>query len=444
MTNVVAPNILNPFSVMHDLPLMESRKHAQLSLNGVGVHRIFVPSDLGGRLVVGFGKEPDPKGNAMVVFDTQGQPHEPNGRGEVQFDIPKGKRGDGVCLANVQAPSKQYSIYALFDETGFAREKDGSPLIPWNFWFWPFAESQRESSAWGSSTLRPLQKYEKAFKVEGVLDLEKQIHNDPDGTKQDWEGHCDIAAPATIMFNAPPDEGLTHRGVHFTCEELKLFAIEFFGRYGSVDNVWRLPGTGARGRYGEFQEFKPNHNPTRFGTKIAKFLDRLRENVRELGHALMMDLRDSGGSAPHQVWNHAAYRYATRFWQVDGTDLNLTEGSTMLYANADTIPKDGSSSGRPADVVFTDDGPVPVPNDSGRKQQYRFRVRFTKSGEYESNSSDNRWFSAIEAGTKVYPPRYANVVMQPYPVDPPRLPEGNVRIERADVLKLLSLRPRFE
>lgn len=71
-------------------------------------------------------------------------------------------RGDGIYTSYVSAPSGAYSIYATFDEIGFSRGKDGTPLMPWNFWYFPYSHAA-DGSLWREKAVQPLAKYEAAF-----------------------------------------------------------------------------------------------------------------------------------------------------------------------------------------------------------------------------------------------------------------------------------------
>lgn len=448
MTGTLAANLSNKLDVLHVLPLMESAKKAQTFDNALGVHAIFVPSDLGGRLTVGFGSKHKATDHALGVLDPHGVVHRPDVSGHVRIDLARGKRGHGVFFASVHAKSGKYSIFALFEELGFAREKDGSHLIPWNFWYWPFAEVKKPDTAWGSTYMFPLSRYERAFNVSGkkVRKWEKEHHNDPTKTRAPWEGHCHNSAPASILFQAPPDAGKSHAGVDFTCEELKFYATEFFGRFGVLEFVWGLPGTGPMGRDGPLQENRPSDDPKLFGTNkraLVGFLETLRIELRDKGRALVMDLRDISGAAHAEVWNQAIYQYVTRYWQPNPVDLQLTEGLTLLSANEDFLPPGGTSSGLPAEIKTVDGEPQAIPNATGRDQRMRFRLRFRSSGKVDVGAADNRWWNVKAAeGTDIHAPRFAFRVKPPLATESPTS-DGNPHIERANTLALLSLRTKF-
>lgn len=128
MSKILASNILNPFDVVHLLPLMENRKNAQTFEHAMGVHAIYVPSNLGGRLTVGFGRKHGAPDHALAVVDTEGTMHRSDAQGRVFIDIPPGKRGKtGLCLANVRAPTGRYSIYACSKNSVSPARQTGIP-----------------------------------------------------------------------------------------------------------------------------------------------------------------------------------------------------------------------------------------------------------------------------------------------------------------------------
>ena len=58
----------------------------------------------------------------------------------------------------VDAGGAHYAIRADYTEIAFAWEASGRPLVPWNFWYFPFAPKDPELSAWAGSELQPLAK----------------------------------------------------------------------------------------------------------------------------------------------------------------------------------------------------------------------------------------------------------------------------------------------
>jgi len=420
---VVAPNVLNTLRASRLLLLMEHERNARVFESPMEILEIYVPSEHGGRLRVGFGAAFREATHGLVLEGSNGQTARADPKtGEAHIDFEPGKRGDGICRAYVAAPTGKFSIYALFDEIAFARDADGTPLIPWNFWYFPYSHREPDT-AWAGKHAGPLQRYMEAFGVTSALAWELEHHDDPSGTREGWEGHCDDAAAASILFHPPPDQGLSHNGVHFNAEELKFYGVEYFGRFGLLKRRWTLPEPVERVREGFHHQFKPNDDPRMFGQQqvLGSFLSALRKHIRDQGTPLRMDMRDNGGSVYTQVWNHAVYRYAIRYWQPDVTDPRRTTGELILSANDDFMPQDGSSSGVPADVERVGGTRVVVPNGTGRDLRIEFSMEFRASGKMDLESDYNEWWSVrrwdprneTTTGELLFAPRDAFEIVKP-------------------------------
>jgi hypothetical protein len=405
----------------------------------LGAHEIFLPSNFGGRLTVGL-REPR-NGSELRVVDSKDKVHKPDQRGVVRIDLDAGKRGTGLFRVAVFSPKGSYRPFALFDEVGIARDQNDFPLVPWNFWYWPFARSEKALSAWGGTLLQPIQKYEKAFGVKGVLDWERTHHNDPTGTREDWEGHCHAGAMASILFFPPPDDGLTFRGVKFECEELKFLATEMVLRYANFGDTWIFPDKATT--LGRLSVLKPQQDPAAFREALVSMLAFLRREVMVKGQPILMDLRDPTGLADHQTWNHALFKYETRYWQPDPSDPTRTEGRTILFANADSPPEDGKSLGMPADVSEEDgEFVLQVRKNNHHRVVCKFEMRFDGNGFFDELSPDTKWLSATAGGTSTFAPRHG-VVVRRLSAEPNPLVVANPLIEREHVLQLMTLRKQF-
>ncbi len=440
---VVGPNIMNTIDVARRLPLVRSRSDAKHFTESPGFHALFLPTNLGGRLRIGFADtKQDAKKKRLGVVDPHGNVHTRDESGEVRIDIEVLRRGNGLFQIAVYDETQDYRLYAMFEESGTARQADKKPLIPWNFWYFPFAASRKDESAWGGTELQPLQKYERAFKETGVLAWEKAHHGDPTKSRPEWQGHCHLAAPASVMFVNPPAEGLEYNGVEFLAEELKFYAAEFVGRFGRFEKVYELPTKdGHRG--GVLQEKKPSESPEVFGAArdgIVELLRMLRRELQVKGRALIMDLRDATGLDPTEVWNHAVYRYVTRYWQPDVADPTLTDGSCAVFANGDFY-SGIVSSGMPARTTTRDGEAVIDHLESHEKRVSEFTVRFTADGEHDANAAENRWKATRSPIADTFAPRFAVAVSKP--ANSVVEPFGNPRIDPKHVLELLQLRPEF-
>jgi hypothetical protein len=448
----VAPNILNTVDLLHRLPLMESVNDAQVHEYGLGAHLVRVPSDGGGRLRIGFRHAK--AGDELSVIGPDGTVYERGPGGEVRIEIEARKRGSGWFVAGVRAPGKTYTIYALFEEVGVATREGGQHLIPWTFWYFPYALEEQDRSAWGSSVLRPLHKYEEAFGVSGVVDWELANHLELSGGKS-WEGHCNTAALASIAFVPPPTEGVVHNGVDFSCEELKLLAAEVVGQYADLEDVWTP--LFYSDHPGDLRSKKPSEDPELFGggEMLVAFLEHLCRWMRMQGEALAMDLRDATGQDPEEVWNHAVFYYRTRFWQPDVDDPELTEGGVELLANADKWGDGGKATGVPAKVVVTKYREATLKRNEGwwTVRRCRFRLRFTPGGLAMQGAPDNRWLSVHavfpldDEGTEIataetFAPVYS-VRLKSISSARQSSVHGNPHVGREDVLALLRLRSRY-
>ncbi len=440
---VVGPNIMNTVDVALRLPLMPSAKEAQRFEQKLGFHVVFVPSNLGGRLRIGFlGSKAKAAEKRLGVVDPQGDLHTRDASGEVRTDIEVRRRGSGLFQIAVLDESMDYRIYALFEETGTARQADGKPLIPWNFWYFPFAHSTEAPSAWGGTELQPLQKYERAFGETGVLAWEKQHHADPTNSRPPWEGHCHLAAMASIMFVNPMPDGFEFNGERFLAEELKFLGAEFAGRFGNSKSEYKLPSEGGH-RMGPFHEQKPSEAPEAFGQTPDVLLGLLRVLQREIGlsgRALVMDLRDSDGLEHTAVWNQAVYRYVTRYWQPDVKDPTLTDGVCVLFGNAD-IYTGTKSSGLPAETVVEHGETILKHGANHTSSRNEFTVRFTAAGIHDTSAPENRWKATTRGGMDTFAPRYAYRVAKPSKTVIVAL--GNPRIDPNHVLAVLRLRPEI-
>lgn len=439
---VIGPNFLNTSDVSFRLPLMKQKEDAVHFTFGYGFHSVFVPSNLGGRLRIGFGgPEFESKKKEIGVVDPHAVLHRRDESGEVRIDIEPRMRKSGLFSIAVSDEDKDYHLYALFEESGTARQADGSPLIPWNFWYFPFGDSTKEKSAWAGTVLQPLQKYERAFGKTGVLDWEIEHHADPRKVRDEWEGHCHLAAPASVMFFEPKADGVEINGETFLAEEIKLLGAEFVGRFGVVTDLYDLPETAFR--RGPLHEKKPSDDPEAFGTDswgLVTLLETMRMEIGIKGNALIMDLRDETGANHKEVWNHAVYRYVTRYWQPDVSDPTLVDGACTLFANAD-IYTGAESSGRPATTTIKDGETVVEHGVDSTSRRNEFTLRFASTGLHDTSAPENRWTSTRRAHVETFAPRYAKRIEKPS--KKVVLQAGNPLIHPEHVLALLKLRPEF-
>jgi len=346
-------------------------------------------------------------------------------------------------------------MWATFSEIGIAREADrdtADPLIPWNFWYFPYGGTgvDPKFTAWGGTVLQPCQRYERDSGVTDVYSWEVAHHDNADGKAQGWWGHCHNAAPASMVFKTPPAAGKKFHIETFLCEELKFFATEYYGRQGTDDFVWGLPGTGPMNRQGFFQEHKPSADPKKFGTVIGDFHRQLQTQLLLKRLPLLMDLRDASGTDNSAVWNQAIYKYTAKMWETPGTNnwLDVTL-ETKLNANEDSMRPDLSSSGLPAVQVPNPlgGGPDAIPDTSPgtirRDQTLDYHLFFKEDGTVDSANAHNEWYGVTldKDGTDLYAPRF---IFAPKKPTGKSGGDGNPKIVLADALLLLELRDRFK
>lgn len=436
MANVLAPNILNTIELTHTLPLVDDERRATRFELSVGVFRIVVPSNHGGTLRVGF-HDPEPYAElSLVVIDPHGARHFRHSleATELAIRIKKGEAGSSVFYAVVQSPKRDFWIYAKYQESGWARDALGKPLIPWNFWFFPFQrESRHGASAFKTEQWDPLGKYEKAFGAHGVMVWELDHHSDYDQPREEWAGHCSVIAPASILFEEPPPLSDPINGVRFTGEEVKLLLGEVVGRYVQFgDDGWKLPE--KLNKDGPDEGIKPGDDDRaskRFAAPLLGLLKLLRSALQDRGAPLVMGFRDAAGNTPSAVWNHVVYRFETTYRQYNLDDLRVVQATTVLHANADAAT-DGSTSGLPT-------------THGGAERHLVYTVRFDRTGQLGRGTkkdiphSDDRWIRCGVGAEEGYAIRHAYSVKK---LGTEVITDGigNEMIERSNVLRLAKLR----
>jgi hypothetical protein len=412
------------------------------------------------------------------------------------------EQGDGVHYAEV-APGKHGRYYLVTSEpagklrcncrqTGWARlsaDPKAEPLIPYNFYFYPFDSKPKDAQ---DPLIKALRLYASAGTTvetpDGVTTWENQSHSMPAGN--DWsgfEGHCHMAAPASAYFELPPEwtSVSTFPGVKLDREQMKMLGMEFFGSYGGMRRVWWmsgwvidpgkafdslgqnsvlsyvLPGEArtpqsmeaaiakafgaaiARKRVSEFLAAIGGESKfevavtTKLGTAAASFYQQLVQYMLLEGHPLCGNMRvvDIISADPRGVWNHALFHFGADFEETAGSDNELDLTVTCVVAgNVDDKPP--FLDEYPAKVV----NHIPVPSRNKgicARWQYQWRLRFNGSG-WPLASDDNRWLSCRgvhgqAVTTELYPPADLNI------------PEKSAVLggSRADMQKALADRHRL-
>lgn len=449
----------NTLSAVSILRLTKPGTPGRMVENSWGAFRVFVPSNAGGflRVKIEVPLDFDQPGAKLRIISADQKHHDvflkpDQQEGSKTVEVNAGQRDRNYTII-VNAERSWFRVSAEYYEHGVARNEDGSAAIPWNFWYFPYSIEDSERTAYASSALRPFQKYEKAFGRERVLEWERTFHADLAAKYEAWEGHCHNAAPASIMFEAPPADGKVHNGIHFTCEELKLLATEFAGTHKGYTDEWYLGG--GKAADAALVNSRPSEDPETFGPSLVSLLEFLRTHLRTRGFALHMELRDERGQAAKEKWNHAVYEYKMPLWQDDPNDHRLVQGMLELRANLDHLNDDFSSSGFPAKPTlkfghaWTKDGTPEL-------RRLEFQLRFLESGRVSRASPENRWTdistilwdddarkSRVVRG--LFAPRLALKLSAPAATMQPvsSIHDGNRAVVGKDVLALLDLKPKY-
>lgn len=384
-------------------------------------------------------------------------------------------------------------------------EADGTPLVPWNFWYFPYgrvplaADADRREFPSHDVQFSAMRKYDRAFPpppgANSAEAWEREFHS----SGAEWEGHCDPGAYASVYFQQPR-ETVPRGDVVFTRHELELLATEWTGaRMGTVrgwhhgeargDPAFRLSGPVAFATHLLMPGEKPTAEllRTRYEKMLPDAIARDREVVIQqeasriaadpgavrstFGRAahtfwtfLMAEAHGArepivgdvgpGGDDPAPVWNHAVAMVRLAVAELEGPrpDPRRVAATVELVVNLDKeplAPRRPSPEPDPADgcpVVVQRGRPVPI---SGFHQthDYGFRFRFETDGQL----ADAEWTSAhmTQSGKRgpAYAPRRFGIPARPRPVATSgnhhgRTPPANTLVGDG-ILQLVTLRPRY-
>lgn len=398
--------------------------------------RLWIPTNTGGLLTIKTDKTSKidlrrPFNKILVHPDS-----------EIRYEVKPGEFGEFFVLqagAGVITPT--------FVQTSFSRESksDSShPLIPWNFWYWPTAKDNVYWDRAGEIMAR----FGAAFH-KNPDDCRNAEHNDhvtaPVGglLHFDWEGHCHLAAPSSILFEEP--KPTSHNGQSFDEMEMKFLALEYFGNFGQMLPVWDLKpdGTQPVGKYHLPAYFKPGKPKTRdaligaykrvyatehafddktltdistevadqlisalggeanletlvnkyFGELAAKFYQALIDNLRVKKQPLMANMRADGvNKGPEEVWNHALFWYQASYREHvpdeskgEAADEKLMEIRCEMRVNMDDPVR---TNQLPAEVSGNDIKPLPLMSIGYIAV---WQIRFDNAGNIFNSALDNGW-----------------------------------------------------
>lgn len=420
----------------------------------------------------------------------------------LNYEVPKGEFGEYFVIAKATAGQK---VLCTFMQTSFARDgtRDSDPpLIPWTFWYWPTAQGNMYWDKAGDVMAR----FGKAFgKDPDACKAAEQTDHKTDKVSTipffDWQGHCHLAAPASILFEEP--KAGAHNGQKFDADELKFLALEFWGNYGRMlPSVWELKRGKPVGKFHLPAYFKPGepknranlihglkHDPkigvsneaaedpqankqleeladvliqqgggaAGFETTInqwmgelaAEFYQFLIDHIRVEKQPVTGDMRAyEPGKGPEEVWNHALFWYEAFYLEHipdaaagEAEDQNDMVISCVLRVNLDN-PLD---VGPPARISGNKTIPIDL---ASHAYMNLWRIRFDGAGKIVVTDQRNRWIYIQNSNKEeLYTPTKLQIVDKPAsaritasnPLD-----VGNKFLDR-EVLKsnLLKLRKRY-
>jgi hypothetical protein len=466
----VAPEVMNSLRPpVIRLPIGGSARYPAMVLGGASIFVLRVPTNAGGTLTL----EADVA--ASVALQQPFGKNQAKGWKKIVHEVPKGQFGDFFFLVLGAAATAS----CTFVQIGAARDGTGDadpPLVPWHFWYWPTAEIIDTpipgTNKYGDQAVQILDRYAKAMGIPGPEQAGKwENQRPPDGHRPylapEWEGHCHMMAPASVLFEQPAPSGSKKIGGEtFTQDELELLAGEWFGNFGQMNRRWypkeyvmtkvlllacfkpaeKKDKDTLRVALDRFYPPGPKHKPSvmhamipafvektynelggddqsfeaaiqgRFGTAAAEFYGCLVKELRENKHALISDMRSySGQGGPEEVWNQAFFYYRAVFKEV-GQDDRSMQIKCILYSNVDVEPP---STGGPGQVQGSEVTPI-EPTPAYPKASLRFEnlwsIRFDDAGNIASSHAFNRWKSVTNPnGEELYAPMNLTVLLPPTP-----------------------------
>lgn len=374
------------------------------------------------------------------------------------------KRANGKSLAH-ELPLGSEGFFDLFVTParpvrvrfvvrGWPMEKGGRPLIPWNFWYHPFNPTVGKEGRFDSAAVQrsAMEKFDRAFlpaSMGATWDWEKKHHVQPQAAG--WEGHCDMAAYASVYFEQPPEK-FPVNGVVFTRDELELLATEWAGRrmpsrtgdyflevqgYSAVNGkhiVWFMKPSDEPSPDVVMQRYReafPNASDAElasarrdaaaldpekvradFGDAARRFLEFLVKEVTILGQAVVGDF---GPTKPEhkgiEVWNVALVYFAAEWMEapLHRRDPRVCEVTIDVITNVDDYPANAPAP--PAVAIDTPDGPVVQLEKHYGAFRYDLELRYGDDGSLQRA----RWLGASSrsAGGLVFAPHTLTNVLHP-------------------------------
>jgi hypothetical protein len=141
---------------------------------------------------------------------------------------------------------------------GWAQDLDGTPIIPWNFWYFPYAiptywdgkdvqlsATNKYDLVVGNPPAPPPRSPPKPGEpvpptpTASAEHWERELHSNWKRDHEPWEGHCDPAAFASVIFKQPPAIK-PYNGQIFHQRELELLATEWAGVHLEKEEPWNF------------------------------------------------------------------------------------------------------------------------------------------------------------------------------------------------------------
>lgn len=383
-----------------------------------GLFRVYVPTREGGKLTI------ETTAGNIEMLDPSGQPAkdaegaEVGSSSKVEFEVPSDGFGWWVAIVT---GATSYTVSATFVIEGQAVDADGSPLVPWHFYYFPFSQVESKGDD------HPAAKFDAAFGTQAyawesesifksciqwpgsapatlghsVTQAQVDAYNEHLGEDRyklsdlSWWGHCDAATAASILFAQPTATGdLAESDLEWAATELAMNTFVLSQRFYLGDGDRSHPAN-AEVPNGESQQ--------ELDKVFGQFHETILDLIRNQGAAALMDLRASvvdGKDRSGDVWNQAVYKFEMQLKQAqeDGEDSNEEElarqmaVTTILYANAD----ESDSSGNPED-----------PAGSGWDRHIEGVLSFDAKGKIAVTHPDNNCTSCTWNNKSYYFPRYA-------------------------------------
>lgn len=424
--------------------------------------RLWVPTDSGGVLTIRH------EGGGTVDLRKPLRKVLKAPAAELTYEVKKGEFGEFFVIANGPVGNR---VLCTFVQTSFSRygaSDSDAPLIPWNFWYWPTAKG----NIYADGAADVMRRYGLAFGKDPVECVKTEKHDH--GTDAvsgfpgwDFQGHCHLAAPASILFEEP--QAGEHKGQKFSAEEMKFLALEYWGNFGQVaPALWdiskdRDPKAGVH--FLPFY-FRPGRPKTRaafieglrvifkgpkealddpkmneqvgqiadahiaklggagsfadqvekwLGELAAEFYQMLIDTMRVQKHALIANMRSHRVDiGPDEVWNHALFWYEAYYQE----HSPFTKGGTGVEDEKDMVItcelRVNSDSPIPLDPPATISGNSLKPTQTSVMYRNNWRLQFDGAGKIVPKDARNQWqYTRNEDDEDLFAPTRLRPVAKP-------------------------------